>query len=226
MTETRQQTKNGAWADCPQCQGEGYIIRGEDSKPCRCRFEVYAYNRVGPRFWPYDLATYKPATPSQAKAIEIIRAAPKGSFYLHGNNRTGKTSLAAALFRARVYAVGRLCSWWEEGELFSIANQAPSFGFLILHGIDNGIRGVWIDDVGKASLTAARRQFFFSLINAVYTQAGACQIVVTSNYSLRDLAELAPGGEIAYGTGVASRLAEICTVIRLEEPMPLKAGGE
>lgn len=233
-------TNTGAVESCPDCGGKGIIVdpSGTGARKCRCLVGSYVYRRVGSRFFPFDLPSMEAHTPSQVECLKSIRENPGGSYYLYGNNRTGKTTIAAALFHTRARdAKEKFHSvrWWTEPDLRTMLlfgnvsgpalteGNEPSVVEQVTDAIMEGdLRAIFIDDIGKVKVTAATRQAFYAFVNTLYNFSEHVQLVITSEFSLKDLAGVSVEGELSYGRAIPARLADICAPVNLQGSEPFR----
>jgi len=163
----------------------------------RRRQEALADRNVPARYASATFDTYVPQTPSQQRALEVMRDSAAEGVYLVGRAGVGKTHLAAcavldgprdSLFvattellediRAGLHGNGR--------GLYERAKRAP---LLVL------------DDLGSEAVTDWVRDRIYSLLNTRWNAVRP--LIVTTNVTAKDIAE-------RIGDGAASRLAGLC----------------
>lgn len=143
--------------------------------------------------------------------------AKDGGLYIWGGNGTFKTATAAAvaLDQLRRGARVRFTSLQEVSEQ---ANGAMKRG-------EDGSAVVWrckscgllvLDDLGKETLTAAQLRTLFGIVD--YRYSHMLPLVVTSNFSLPQMAARMAQVDESTAMAVASRLSEMCRDVMLDGP--------
>lgn len=199
---------------CEKCfDTPGWIIEKKDgisrAKRCTCFYKNIKNIVLGERYKNCLLSTYKPQNKTQAKIMKAIKANPKGSYFLFGDYRSGKTHLMASQF-ASLLIEEKLANarWVEEVRLIKELRQKQIEDYYqpcvdIVSVEKANFLHLFIDDLGKTKPTEFVRQELYCLLNAVYKR-NFC-LSITSNFSLEVL-----GQEDFLGGAIVRRIEDIC----------------
>lgn len=144
---------------------------------------------------------------------KILRAMSTGGkgLYLYGDCGTGKTHIAYAIWE-KSRKLGRLAKIYNSPEMFDVIRDF--YGKKGVDYRDNELKmlidfeGILIiDDVGAEKPTEWVAETFYKIVNVRYEKQ--LPTIFTSNLSLDGLAE-------QIGDRIASRIAEMCEVIKLK----------
>ncbi len=172
-------------------------VAEQETEACRRRQEALAERNVPRRYASATFGTFVPKTPSQQRALEIVRDAAGEGVYLIGRAGCGKTHLAA-------------CAALEgpAGSLFVATTELLDD---IRAGFDGDGRGLYeraklspllvLDDLGSEAVTDWVRDRLYNLLNVRWNRV--LPLIVTTNVAPRLIAE-------RIGDGAASRLAGLC----------------
>lgn len=195
--------------DCNESQAKAEQVREENRKAeaeKQAAKQEEALERAGipPR--------YRNATHVKAEKVAEMVMNGRG-FYIHGQNGTLKTTLAAAagiilvnlgksvMFVSTYDLMDAMRSRKDEDR--TLFDRAASCDVLIL------------DDLGKeASNTAYACERLFAIIDK--RDKAMLPTIITSNYKLSAIAKNITEG--AVGTAIASRLADTCKQVHMEGP--------
>lgn len=150
-----------------------------------------------------------------ATLIEPLRAWDRKRWlYIEGPTGTGKTHQLAALARTMFDELGGQVVWYDAQDLFD--RMRESFDDRSRYPRDaHTVRALLIDDLGDENPTKFVATKLSKIVNDRYSHE--LVLVVTSNYSPGELAArlVTTDGDPAWGKRVASRLAEMCDVVKL-----------
>jgi len=157
----------------------------------------------------YKNVSYEKDVPADVKkSFDKMKEERKG-IYIHGDVGTGKTHIAYALFaefpkfkiKSKLYNTTELFYKLRRdfdlpyGEKDNVYDELLDFGGLVI-----------LDDIGAEKPSEWIAEQFYLLINSRYNRM--IPTIFTSNLSLSQLSE-------KIGERVASRIAEMCTVIKI-----------
>ena len=151
----------------------------------------------------------------------------KENLYITGSIGTGKTWLMAAIMRDQIQKTkntvdnGRFSGYVGYVDDSSLFVSLPELTFKIRASMDRDsedteyrilskygrVRSLFFDDIGAERTTEYSRSALFLLMERRNTMANG-RTIITSNLSLNQLAS-------EHGERIASRIAEMCNVIRL-----------
>lgn len=197
--------------NCERCGNAGIVESAEGGfMQCPCYYQRKVEHKLGPVLAGARLATMKARTTEQARALEIIRKDINRSRYIKGPNRSGKTYLAAALHNLFVIEKKEIVSTaWVDSDILrkklSNIDGTDDIGFEITDIITGKVKRLFIDDLGKESITPWARQEYHRLFTVA--QRFGIQLVITSNFSIVELE-----GDTTYeflGMGPATRIIDI-----------------
>jgi len=185
----------------------------QEAEVRRRRQEALAERNVPRRYGSATFESYVPRTPSQQRALELVRGSAGEGVYLMGRAGTGKTHLAA-------------CAALEgpSGSLFVATTELLDD---IRAGFDGYGRGLYeraklspllvLDDLGCEAVTDWVRDRLYNLLNARWN--AVLPLIVTTNAAPKLIAE-------RIGDGAASRLAGLCRHrIEVEGPDARRSGA-
>lgn len=154
---------------------------------------------------------------------EKINTALQGNqgVYLHGSAGTGKTYIMYALLKNIILTSQEVYSTqgiYEVRNLFRVV-EMPTLAMALKTytvrdedptdtiSLYKDCTYLFIDDLGAEKMTDFLFESFYQIINYRYNQM--LPTIITSNYSLKEISE-------KINDRIASRIAEMCTVIKLE----------
>lgn len=202
---------------CPVCKTEVEDIDHEIENMCEiCHFLLR-------RGLPYK---YLASTKALYKGRLLKCFGGHENLYIHGNIGTGKTWLMAALMREHIestlvlYGEHEVKCYDESSPFVSF----PELTFQIRASMDRGssesesrimdkygdARALFFDDIGAEKTTDYMRSALFVLIERRNTRHNS-RTIITSNLNLNQLAK-------QHGERIASRIAEMCRVIKVSGP--------
>lgn len=147
------------------------------------------------------------------------------SVYLFGPTGSGKTTLAAAMFRSLVVLQGRRATWSTLSSYLSEFEKAAKgktmetvedivsrYALLARQG------WLFLDDVGREAVREGRIEKIGLLVDEIYGAGKSARIFMTGNFSLDDLFRHWQGrqpseADIVAARRIVSRLAEMCHAI-------------
>ena len=208
--------KTQALADCPQCQGIGWLVEKETqiSTVRRCpscqselqKKRLLAAAQIPRRYLDKGFDAYSPRNKSQESAlktsIQLVENYPRiqQGLLMMGPCGVGKTHLAAAVLKALVVEKQIAARFVDETELlrrlqYSYGPGAPETEREVLLPLMHCDLLVW-DDLGTGRPTEWVRETVHTIINFRYTSSKLC--VFTTNRTL-------PGPRLpARGIGLAA----------------------
>ncbi len=143
------------------------------------------------------------------RARDLANSLDKG-YYIFGGNGTRKTLLAMAIARNLIALGVDVKVAIVPSLLESMRNRSSEDRNLTQQLEDCEV--LILDDLGKESATAYACERLFDIVNRRYN--ALTPIIVTSNYSLTEVANHLPEG--GAGSAIASRLAEITKRIHMD----------
>lgn len=192
------------------CDGGGYIYQEKDgdtwAKTCQCIKDEGKKKFLGERFYRVSLDIIEPRSPLQHNLKKILLAHPEKSIFLYGNGGAGKTHFLAAMYNYWEGKKKRM-KYLEDGILkdelrnAELTNDHTYFGDLAK---DYGC--FFLDDVGKAAMTAFHQSALYRFFNELYKQKK--YIFITANDPLNVL-----GANEYWGPHVARRVDDLCDVV-------------
>jgi len=201
-SEKNQQTYN-----CNLCSDTGYILTktaaGNDAlAPCRCTMRATKRRLFGDLFESKTLDNYEGRNASMREAVRYLKKTPAGSFFIYGDVGLGKTHLLAAIFEEN-YTSGR----WLSSTILTETQLVDSIKSGAIREKLNEAATFYIDDIGKIKIANWDIEALFNFYNDVYRYN--IGLVISSNYSLNDLAEI-------YGGAITRRIEERCEILKIE----------
>lgn len=181
-----------------------------------CSFHEKLKQRGVPlRYRTLTLESFNAYTSSLERKLEIVKqwatSDLRTGLFLFGSVGSGKTHLAVgamrALIRRRIQGDFVKCR-----QFIFLCQSAFSKGETVADLADRLLcwpsRFLVLDDLGSAKATDFVRQSLLHLVDEAYTQSKT--LIVTSNLNLDQVHNLDPR--------MASRLAEMCELLRFDEP--------
>jgi DNA replication protein DnaC len=222
---------------CLTCYGTGWHVRaGEGARRCECMLKAERGRALSlvpkefglPRLT--DLAPDSARHPQQAAKFEAIKGAPEASYFIFGDNGTGKTLLGWALY---VHAVetGRKAVM---AELDALLKGYRRFQFR--HGANGELVDdyrppvmaedlipdprrpfrhytIFLDEIGATTPTEYAAKEFFYLLKAAHEHGH--QTVFTCNVSPQELQAHWSRADAFWGNSIARRIAEYSRKVNL-----------
>jgi DNA replication protein DnaC len=213
---------------CSRCHEEFYLeaVEVEVTTPHRfglCGEECYKpyldnllkSSSVPPRFIACTLGGFKGYTKGLAEKLRLVRRWLDGDLatglYLFGGVGTGKTHLAVGVLRALTERRG-FCGTFASARSFVMRCQTAfrnrESAEDIVNELLRGMRLLILDDLGSEKVTDYARQSLLHLVGECYDRG--VTLIITSNVGLEELNKI--------DERIASRIAEMCDRLRLEEP--------
>lgn len=200
---------------CPKC---GAII--EFTKDgyryvafCPCQLSRFKVLVLGERFADVRLEDIKPKTSRQAEIKQILLKKPMDSYFFWGELSSGKSHFLAGLYNyavdhdyldeVRFFTDRDLKRDLVDFEMDRLGDRIPIFTIEYLK--EGRVRQVFWDDLGKVKMSEFVQQEIFSIVDEIFRRK--LRLVVTSNYSLDELAEM-------LGNPIARRINDICKVVK------------
>ncbi|MHA2642855.1 MAG: DnaA ATPase domain-containing protein [bacterium JZ-2024 1] len=151
-------------------------------------------------------------------AAEILKREPLGSYALTGRFGSGKTYLLYALYRVVSSDPKRKIFLFRLGELIDSLRRSvsdPEYVSPIQPELlqTQEPMSLFLDDIDKCRPTSFAAERLYSIVNLFYERNQ--QVVVTSNLSLKDLAQFWNGID-SIGGAIARRLSSLCLEIIFE----------
>ena len=193
---------------CKKCDGIGIVpVSTGGYAPCKCLVEDLIIRKLGEKLAQARLSTIKARTPSQEHALKKIIDAPRKSWYICGDNRSGKTYMIAALynfFMVDCYPE-RGTFWVNASTMRKAFSGVGSISFETEDIYEGKVKRLFIDDLGKETISDWCRQEYHELFTALCrTQA---QVVITSNFPPEKL--VGDEHQAFLGMGTVSRIIDI-----------------
>jgi DNA replication protein DnaC len=218
---------------CAVCYGTGFeIVPGKGAKRCECRLKAErekALSLIKPEFGVPRLDDIKPDPsrhPLQYAKIEAIKSDPDASYFLYGDNGTGKTFLGWALY-VRAVEMGRKAVMTELDTLLKgyrryqfrhgdngevVDNFRPP---VLAEDLTTATRKwtIFLDEIGATSPTEYAAKEFFYLLKAAHEHGH--QMVFTCNVSPQELQRHWSRVDDFWGNSIARRIAEYSHQVNL-----------
>jgi len=189
---------------CALCQDIGLQIVKIDGKEyaqnCFCDLKRVKTGKFGPYFDDKTLDNYEDRTPSMKQAREIILKDPFKSFFIYGNVGLGKTHLLAGIFE-KLYKDFEYTQTIVTNEMEILKEIKDNYNFRL-----SGKKRIIIDDIGKVKISNWEITTFFDFYNDIFKRK--MEIVISSNYSLEEIAEI-------YGGAIARRIEEKIIILHI-----------
>jgi DNA replication protein DnaC len=186
----------GICADCLRADSEREAQESAAAAE-RERIREREARNIPRRYIAATFDSFKPATTSQAKALEAVRSHCEDGVLLVGQSGCGKTHLACAAVSAG-----------PVGGLFVGATELLDD---VRRGFDGGGRGLYeralttpllvLDDIGQEAVTDWVRDRLYTLVNHRWNEM--LPVLVTTNHGPDALAA-------RIGAGTASRIVGLC----------------
>jgi IstB-like ATP binding protein len=216
--------------ECWRCHDTGFNVGTCGARRCTCGRRKIVRNallQIPPRFGNPKLSRLVPDPnrhPRQSLVISTLKLNPDRSYLLCGENGTGKTHFAWALYR-HALAKGRRVIGCSVRELLEDYRKAVTSGGTETDATifrprvlpdDLKVRGIdWtilLDEFEKARPSEFAVEMLFALLDAAYQFQH--QLILTSNFSVDKL--IAHWGRLdeVWGKFIVRRL-EVCTRIEM-----------
>lgn len=217
--------------NCCVCSDTGFCeVIADDGKRCgvkRCACQQAAYvsralERIPRAFGTPDLMTIEPRPdlyPKQASVIKYLQANPAESYLLAGDNGTGKTFLAFALY-AQAARSGRrvvaltIQTLLEQFRRVSVGDAAPNGEAYCADISMSDLQQnrtkytLLLDEFEKARPSEFASEMLYGLVDAAWKHEH--QLIVTTNMRIDELAERWSRIDAVYGRSIAKRIAAMC----------------
>lgn len=156
--------------------------------------------------------------------IAAFGEAKGGGLYIHGKVGRGKTHAASALAMEFLDAGYLVVFTTAKDMLEAVKSTFDGRGDTAsAMGRFSGCDVLVIDDLGKEDATEWSLGTVFAVVNARYE--AMLPTILTSNYAPDELEErLARKGERVTAEAIASRIAEVCAIVRLPGPDRRRSG--
>ena len=232
---------------CADCFYTGMVlVEGEGARNCECRKRAQLqrfYDQIPTEFGVPTFDTFKPDRgrhPSQAEKFEQLRREPALSYFLCGDNGTGKTYfgwlLAVEAYRAgrKVVAV-ELDTLLKQYRRWQFICDEPDAQFrddrpavLPADLKQKGVRHtIFLDEIGGTKVTEYAAQEFFYLLKAAAEYDH--QMILTCDVQPSELADIwrnvqrkgndeVPASDAHWGNKIARRIAEYSVRVDLFRP--------
>lgn len=212
---------------CRMCDGMGYVVTEHGATPCECQRDLeFAARcriaRIPKKFLGKSLKSFETGKRErkiiQDEARHFIKAFTSRSrsetckgLLLTGKEGTGKTHIAIAVLK-EVMTEGYSGLYWNVPELFLELRRVMSGEANHTEGdlFDEARRAdlLVLDDLGAEKSSEYVTDRLYVLVNGRYQEDKVT--VITSNQSIDELR-----GQL--GARIASRLCEMCTVVRFPD---------
>lgn len=213
---------------CSRCRDAGWEeVAPRQVRPCQCLVARLKLRALGPRFvgasfdrLEQDVAAVgRRPHPSLLRARDVMAARPGGSYLLTGPYGAWKTYLAACQFNALFEQGWQGLRFLHDADLFrSLRNAELGEGVAVLTAADirsGAIRHLFVDDLGKQTVTAFVRRAYWEIFDAIFQSDGRVGTTITSNYGLQGLAYDGEGQEV-YEPAMIRRIEHVCTVLPVQ----------
>lgn len=212
-----------------------YFIEKHFGKPyqmqkrCVCFLENIRRKRlatVPPKFQNATIANLKADTtrhPKQVEFVPMIKQNPQSSYFLAGSFGTGKTHLMWALYHEAVMndrntvicTLNELLNEYKGCIHASMNNQETIYPRLSAEDLrqNHSKFSIFLDDVDKARPTEYVAELVYDLADAMYSYNH--QIVLTTNLSVKKLAEHFERADERYGGAIVRRFVENAKIIEM-----------
>ena len=200
---------------CPECGAVTFFTKDGYNYYafCPCELKRYKVLALGERFADVRLEDIKPKTSRQAEIKQILLKKPMDSYFFWGELSSGKSHFLAGLYNyvvdhdyldeIRFFTDRNLKRDLVDFEMDRLGDRVPVFTIDYLR--EGRVRQVFWDDMGKMKMSEFVQQEIFSIVDEIFRRK--LRLVVTSNYSLDELAEM-------LGNPIVRRINDVCKVVK------------
>lgn len=230
MIGSNQKSSREPTFNCSICSDIGMVqaVSGDGSKAakrCECRVRRIVEQglaAIPKEFGAPRLMELRPRPdlhPAQAATIVYMQEHPDESYLLCGDNGTGKTFLAYALYLHALFAgrrviamtVQELLSQYKRMEMHEANAKGEAFRATVT--VDDLRQNhtrftLFFDEFEKARATEFTSEMLYAVIDAAY--AFGHQLIITSNMKVSALINRWGKIDEVYGRSMARRLASMC----------------
>jgi hypothetical protein len=216
--------------ECGVCRDVGLVTVGDDGQPCparRCECRLRRIVERGlaaiPRtFGVPRLDSLEPRPdlhPDQPAVVEHMKANPSDSYLFAGDNGTGKTHLAYALYVHALHA-GRTCraltvqsllAEYKRMEMGESGENGQPFVAQVTPENLQSPSSRWtllLDEFEKARVSEFTSEMLFALLDSAWKYGH--QLIVTTNMPLGRLMDRWSRIDEVYGRSIVKRLSSMC----------------
>ena len=178
--------------NCKICQDIGYLKNDQNSfEKCKCLQDKIKKENFGEYFVNKTFKNFEIRTKFIKIVKETLQKNLNKSFYISGKVGTGKTHLLAGLWELFQMNNKEKITIEEVKLLEKLKNNKI---FIDKYDI------IMLDDIGKVKIAEWDYEKYFNFYNDIYKQNK--QLVLTSNYLLKELTEI-------YGIAIIRRIDEM-----------------
>lgn len=184
-------------------------------------------SKIPTKFQGVSLADLEPDVnvhPRQLEFVPMLKANPRGSYFLGGRFGTGKSLMMWALYKQAVednvqrIVVCTLAELLHEYRAFiqaSMDRTEPKYPRLNAEELRQSHTrySIFLDDVDKAKPSEYAAEQFFELANAIYDYQH--QIVLTTNLSVLKLKDHFDRADERYGGAIVRRLVDNAKIVEM-----------
>jgi DNA replication protein DnaC len=193
-----------------ECNGSGVIYSMKDNytnaRVCECVKAGDRLKILGERFTSIHLDAIMPRNAKQRRLKEILAMDPSTPVFVSGDVRTGKTHFLAAMFTHWHKKSSRVKYLDDQRLKDELRNAELNGDMSFVYDLVKDNRYIFIDDVGKASMSDFHRSALHRFFNELYKNNR--HIFITSNDSLATL-----GAQEYWGKAVARRVEDLCEIV-------------
>lgn len=234
LTDPKKQLRISSTASeqnlCEICGGTGMEIVERGARFCKCRVAKIRANRLAkipPKFAGFHLSTLEPDVrchPKQAEIVPFIKQNPESSYVLAGRFGSGKSLMMWMLYRHAIKQTPRkvvactLSELLDEFRAFiqsSVNRETPKIPRLNAAELRQTETpySIFLDDIDKARPSEYAAEQFFEIVNAIYEFQH--QLVVTTNLTVRGLADHFDRADDRFGGAIVRRLVDNAKVVEM-----------
>lgn len=214
MMETTMTTSQENKVQCEVCQDK-LIVYDESIgtyRDCKCKLKVIRQRYLG-NLSSVDLTKIVPQNDQQKKALEVVKANPFRSYMFTGTIRAGKTYFMAGLHNYIQEFYTKKVAWFSDYDLKQMFVQIEMNNFpsddLVTKVKKGDVKVVFIDDLGKATVSDCYMQGLFHLVDELMKRE--VKFCTTAIISLEEMAKI-------YGISITRRIEDLTeTIINLDE---------